>query len=432
MRHVEAPSRNVSPARASNTISSSSSPTRALSFSAPDRNTPNKPAIGNGAGIGDGHALGALPRHHHAVDAIPRHARPQLREFVRWIAARQHVEHAVEDRPAQLGERRRRSHGAVEIVDRPSLHRRHRHELLREHVERIARIAGRFHLALPHRRGDRGARHQVAAKLRKDDAFADLTDAVAGAADALQAARHRRRRLDLDHQVDRAHVDAELERRGRDQRAQVAALQQIFDLGALRARQRAMMRAHQRLAGNLVERAGQPFREAPAVHEQQRRAMRSNQLDQLRMNRAPDRLRHRPLRRRPARLLDGFPHRRHVFDRRLHGDRQLLRRARIDDRHRPVLDRVIVFEFLVTPILRSQSSGMSLERLWRSCVFVRVASRGRLVSTAEIPRHLVQRPLRRRQPDPLQRLVRQSVRAVRATAPGARRAWSPPSRESRR
>ena len=143
-------------------------------------------------------------------------------------------------------------------------------------------------------------------------------DAVAGAADALQAAGDRRRRLDLNHQVDRAHVDAELERRGRDQRAQLAALEQIFDLGALRARQRAVMRAHQRLAGELVERARQALGEPAAVDEQQRRSMRANQLDQPRMNRAPDRLRDRPLRRRPARLLDGFAHRRHVFDRRLH------------------------------------------------------------------------------------------------------------------
>ena len=41
---------------------------------------------------------------------------------------------------------------------------------------------------------------------------AGLADAVARAADALQAARDRLRRLDLHHEVDGAHVDAELER----------------------------------------------------------------------------------------------------------------------------------------------------------------------------------------------------------------------------
>ena len=39
-----------------------------------------------------------------ALDSIPRDARPQLGEFVRRIAARQHVEHAVEGAAAQVGE----------------------------------------------------------------------------------------------------------------------------------------------------------------------------------------------------------------------------------------------------------------------------------------------------------------------------------------
>jgi hypothetical protein len=97
-------------------------------------------AIGNRAGVGNGDTLGALARHHHAVDTV-QVARAEFGEFVRRIAARQHVEHAVEDRPAQFRERRRRPHGAVEIVHRPALHRGHRDHLLREDVERIARIA---------------------------------------------------------------------------------------------------------------------------------------------------------------------------------------------------------------------------------------------------------------------------------------------------
>jgi hypothetical protein len=40
MRHVEAPSRKVSPTLDSNTISSSSSPTRAVPVAAPARKTP--------------------------------------------------------------------------------------------------------------------------------------------------------------------------------------------------------------------------------------------------------------------------------------------------------------------------------------------------------------------------------------------------------
>jgi hypothetical protein len=100
-----------------------------------------QPAIRDGARVRDRDALRALPRHDEAVDAVPRHARPQFGEFIRRVAARQHVEHAVENRPAQLREWRRRSHRAIEIVDRPSLHGRHGDQLLCQHVERIARVA---------------------------------------------------------------------------------------------------------------------------------------------------------------------------------------------------------------------------------------------------------------------------------------------------
>ena len=41
--------------------------------------------------------------------------------------------------------------------------------------------------------------------------------------------RHRARRLDLDDEVDRAHVDAELEAAGGDEAAQVAALELVLD-----------------------------------------------------------------------------------------------------------------------------------------------------------------------------------------------------------
>jgi hypothetical protein len=62
-----------------------------------------------------------------------------------------------------------------------------------------------------HRPRDGGTRHQITAELRKDDAGARGAGLMTGAADALQAAGHRGRRFDLYDQIDRAHVDAELE-----------------------------------------------------------------------------------------------------------------------------------------------------------------------------------------------------------------------------
>ena len=106
-----------------------------------------------------------------------------------------------------------------------------------------------------HRARDRGAGDQVAAVLGDDDAAARLIDGVAGSADPLHAARDRRRRLDLDHEIDRAHVDPELEGGGGDEPADLPGLQLVLDLDPLRPRQRAVMRADQRLARELVDRA---------------------------------------------------------------------------------------------------------------------------------------------------------------------------------
>ena len=118
-----------------------------------------------------------------------------------------------------------------------------RDDLLGEHVERVARHDGRLDRAFAHAPRDDRALEQVAAELGEDAPAADLADAVAGAADALQPARDRLRRLDLQDEVDGAHVDAQLERGGRDEARQLAGLQQLLDLGALLARERAVVGA---------------------------------------------------------------------------------------------------------------------------------------------------------------------------------------------
>ena len=104
-----------------------------------------------------------------------------------------------------------------------------------------------------------------------DRAPARLADLVAGTPDALQATAHRPRRLDLDDEVDGAHVDAELEAaRGHDG-PQVAALELVLDDDPLLAGERAVVRLDEVLAapaglgidadaallGQLVELGGQ-------------------------------------------------------------------------------------------------------------------------------------------------------------------------------
>ena len=111
-----------------------------------------------------------------------------------------------------------------------------------------------------------------------------LADAVAGPADALQAGGHRLGRLDLDDQVDGAHVDAELERGGRDQRRQLPRLQQLLDLEPLLAGDRAVVRAGDRRLGELVQPVGDALGRAAVVDEHDRRAVRLHQLQQPRVD----------------------------------------------------------------------------------------------------------------------------------------------------
>ena len=73
----------------------------------------------------------------------------------------------------------------------------------------------------------------------------DGADLVPGPPDALQPAGHRRRRLDLDHQVDGAHVDAQLQAGGGDQGRQPPGLERLLDLGPLLLGHRAVVGPHQ-------------------------------------------------------------------------------------------------------------------------------------------------------------------------------------------
>src|SRR5215470_5603499 len=143
--------------------------------------------------------------------------------------------------------------GGEKVVGAPAVHRHHGHDLLGQDVERIAWIPRGFYLALPHETRRRRAGHEITPELREDDAAARRADLVPRPADALETAGHGRRGLDLNDEIDGTHVDAQLERRGGHQRAKGPGLELVLDLGPPLARERAVVRAGQRLAGQLVE-----------------------------------------------------------------------------------------------------------------------------------------------------------------------------------
>ena len=202
-----------------------------------------EPAVGDRAGVRHGEPARAGAAADHAGRAIPDDARPQLGELVRGVAAREHVEHVLELLAGQVGERVGAADEAVQVVDRDLLLGADRDDLLGEDVERVPRDRRLLDRALAHRLRDDGALEQVGAELREDPPLRRRAELVAGPADPLEAARHRLRALDLDDEVDGAHVDPELEARRGDEAGDPAGLQVLLDQHPLLARERAVVGA---------------------------------------------------------------------------------------------------------------------------------------------------------------------------------------------
>src|SRR5262249_16816484 len=77
-------------------------------------------------------------------------------EMLAGVQAGEHVEHGVEHRPGQPAKRRRPADRPLQLADLPVVHRGHRHDLLGQHVERVARHAQFLDLAGLHALGDDG------------------------------------------------------------------------------------------------------------------------------------------------------------------------------------------------------------------------------------------------------------------------------------
>ena len=253
-------------------------------------------AVGNGSGVRDRELARALAGADGVVHAVPHDARPQLGELLRRVAPVEHVEHLVEQLARQVGVGVGALHQLVHGRHRQLLlHRRHRHDLLGEHVERVAPDHRLLDEAVAHALGHHGALEQVGPELGEDAALGRVAHVVARPADALQPARDRLGRLHLQHEVHGAHVDAQLERRGGHEAGQLAGLQHLLHHGALLARERAVVGAGDlhvlvlALGRQLVQPHGQPLGAAAAVHEQDRAAVLLHQLEQVGVDGRPDR-----------------------------------------------------------------------------------------------------------------------------------------------
>ena len=183
---------------------------------------------------------------------------------------------------------------------------------------------------------------------------------VAGAADALHAARDRRRRLDLDDEIDGAHVDAELERRGRDERR---------ESGRPSAGPRSRFAAARASDPWCARTSGSPASSfsAPASRSAMRRLLTKISVERCARTSSssrgwiarPDRRAHRALRRRPARDVRRLADARHVLDRDLDAQLELLLLRRVDDRDRAVGRRRVARSSRISSWIASRPSACS-------------------------------------------------------------------------
>ena len=353
-------------------------------------------AVGDRARVRDREPPRAGAAADDAGGAVPDDPRPQLGELVRRVAAGEHVEHVLELLQREVGEGVGAADEPVQLRDLDLLLGHDRDDLLREHVERVARDPRLLDLAAAHRPRDDGRLEQVGAELGEDAALRGRAELVPGAADPLQAARDRLRALDLDHEVDRAHVDPELEARRRDEARDPPRLQLLLDHHPLLARQRAVVRARDLLLGQLVQPHREPLGEAAVVDEDDRRAVLLDELEQGRIDRRPDRAR--------GRLVAGRHHDVVVHDR--------LRRARS-----------------TSPARAGPRPGRRPRgRAPCACRRRRAGSGGRRRRSGRSPRAGAASP-RGRSAAPAARAAR---RAARARARGGRRAWCRRRRAPRR
>ena len=209
--------------------------------------------------------------------------------------------------------------------------------------------------------------------LGEDLAATRLAYLVAGAADALQPPRHCARRLDLDHEIDRAHIDAEFERTRGDEAAQPTGLEFVFDEEPALARQRTVMRLDHlgrraavvegetgAFGRQLVETRRQTLGEPAGVDEDDRGPVRHDEIEHARMHRRPYRSATLAARNRPTRrLVDELAQRRHVFDRHDDFDVERFAHAGVDDGDRARIVALVAGEEAGDLIERALRGGQS-------------------------------------------------------------------------
>ena len=231
-------------------------------------------AVGDRAAGDRGDQARSAHRRERVRGAVPRDAGVELRGDVARVLAGEHGERLVEGRAGESVVRVCQAH-EVEQLRRGPLRRVRRDtgdDELGEDVERIVDDACGLDVALAHGADDGELLERVVAEGRDEDAAARRGERVTGAADALERRGDALRALELEHDVDGADVDPELERARCDERAQLTRLEALLEHEAPLAREGAVVRLGDVLGGERVDARGDLLRLRAIVDEDERRA----------------------------------------------------------------------------------------------------------------------------------------------------------------
>ena len=180
--------------------------------------------------------------------------------------------------PRELGIGIRAAHQCEQRILFPRLGGAARRDLLSQDIEWGLGHLDAVEPALEHPAHERSALDEVVATEREQAPLGYRAEEVAGAADALDAHRQRAGRADLADQLHCAEVHSQLERGGGHGGLDLRVLELLLGEQPLRSRQAAVVRRHQLLPDAFLERAGHAFHQAPRVDEDERGAVRGDQL----------------------------------------------------------------------------------------------------------------------------------------------------------
>src|SRR5579875_3141642 len=156
--------------------------------------------------------------------------------------------------------------------------RGNRDDLLRRDVETVSWNLDLVDPAAANRADGGRAFEQIVGRQGEEASLRDAAEGVARTANPLNRRRDRFRRIDLADEIDRADIDSQLQRRGRDDGLQFTALKLLLGGEPFGPREAPMMGEYGVAADLLLQGEGDSLGPSAAQRKNQRRAMLADEL----------------------------------------------------------------------------------------------------------------------------------------------------------